>query len=295
MICSDDNYLYQTAVLIESLILNNKDKFFNIYIVGSDLKDEKLADLISKFEDEKCIRKIDYICILDSDIKEFQISGHISVAAYYRIIALNILPLDVERIMYLDCDIIVNGDIESVYNIDFGDKLIVASEDKKISKRFNDVYENLQLNITTRYFNSGVIVFNVLELRKNKDFEKQLMDIATDKKIVLRFHDQDVLNKYFHDDTIFVESKLYNQIVKEIKNKKEAEWVKKNSIIIHYADRRKPWKHDYVGYLDDLWWYYERKLDGDEKYNAYRKKHLLYKYIPFRLLRKVKRVFKKDI
>lgn len=295
MICTDNNYLYQTTVLIESLILNNKQLNFNIYIIGHDLESEKLNHLILKIKMMSSLVEINYINIEDEYTNKFQISGHISKAAYYRIIALKMLPDNVKRILYLDCDIIVNGNIQKLYNINFEGNLIAAAEDKKISRNFKDVYTNLNLNIENKYFNSGVILFNISELKKNGEFEEELMAIATDENIKLRFHDQDVLNKYFCNNVVFLETRYYNQIVKEIKNKKEANWVLNNSIIIHYADRRKPWKYNYIGYLDDLWWKYERKLEGDKEYKKYRKNHILYKYIPFRLLRKIKRIFIKDI
>lgn len=295
MICTDNNYLYQTSVLIKSLIINNNDKLFDIYIVGNDLENKELNNLINRFNGENSINQINYINVGVKNLNVFQVSGHISAAAYYRILALDMLPESVDRVLYLDCDIIVNGDIKNLYNIDFNDDLIAAAEDVKISKKFKDVYENLQLDNNERYFNSGVILFNVGELRKIDGFENQLMNIAMDKNIVLRFHDQDVLNKYFYKKTKFIDDKLYNQVVKGIKNRKEADWVCSNSIIIHYADRRKPWKYNYVGYLDDEWWKYEILLNGKENYNEYKKKHIIYRYIPFGILRKIKRIFKKDI
>jgi len=281
MLCTDKNYYRITKVLLHSIALTCTDKIV-CYLISDCLKNSDIKDI--KYNNIE----IKLIHIDSKNLRGFPVSGHISPAAYYRIMALKMLPESVERILYLDCDIIVNGNLKEIYSRDFGGAEIIACEDKKISKNIRSVYDALGMDYGIKYFNSGVLLFNVKKIRSNDNFEKDIFEFVRKNNKKLLFHDQDVLNYYFQGKVKYINSKKYNCIVKLIKNKKEAKWAACNSVIIHFADKRKPWNYNYVGYLEELWWRNAKRIYTKEEYLKFLRKHFIYKILPFRLLRKIK-------
>ena len=147
LICSDKNYIMPTAVLLKSLslnnrtILNNSDEDLtavksntsiytidnlniNVYILNSDLDDSDISNL-KHIVNERNLNIIS-LKVNEDDFKDLPVSGHISKSAYYRILASELLPETVDRVLYLDCDIIINGSIKELYFEDFEDNYLIA-------------------------------------------------------------------------------------------------------------------------------------------------------------------------
>lgn len=99
-----------------------------------------------------------------------------SIETYYRLMLMDILPDNIDRILYLDVDLIINGSVEEFYHVDFkGDEVIVADDSN--GKRSRDTFGSKQaemfkdmLDNGFRYFNAGVMLFNVQEIRKIHNF-----------------------------------------------------------------------------------------------------------------------------
>lgn len=293
LVCSDKNYIMPTAVLLKSLSFNicsnDKSKYkLTTYILNSDLSDGDIKN-IENIVNEKNI-KILSLKINEEDFKGLKVSGHISKSAYYRILASDVLPNNIDRVLYLDCDIIINGSIKDFYFQDFDGKALIACEDKVISHNDLEVYKNLNLDINDKYFNSGVILFNIELLRQIPDFKSKMFNFINANKENFIFHDQDILNGFFKDKVKFDDDFIYNNLVKWIRNRKELKEAYKNTVIFHYADRWKPWKYNYIGYCDDLFWKYACMAGYNEFYKEYKRKHFIYKFIPFNILRKIKRL-----
>lgn len=293
LVCSDKNYIMPTAVLIKSVAVNSATDFGNnynsitVYILNSDLTDSDIREISSRVNES-------YVNIISlkvnaDEFKELKVSGHISVATYYRMVASEILPKDVDRILYLDCDIIVNKSLHKLYNEDFNGSYLIACEDEVVSHKDVEVYSNLSFPLSETYFNAGVILFNIEEMRKIDGLKVKLFDFISDHDGKLKYHDQDILNGFFNGKVKFTSPFLYNNLVKWIKNKKALKESYEKTVVFHYADKWKPWKHNYIGYADDLFWKYACMVGYNDLCKEYKRKHIVYKYIPFNVLRKIKR------
>ncbi|MDR1952453.1 MAG: glycosyltransferase family 8 protein [Elusimicrobiota bacterium] len=221
----DDAYSKFCAVTIASILTHHKqtspqDKIHFFFLAGniSGENQKKLLEL-------RDIQDFDYTFInnIDNSIfKDIPIIGWNNYALCYRLLIPEILPDDVKKAIYLDCDIIVNIDIKDLWDIDIENYLLAA-----VSMNASTKHEGFE----DSYFNSGVIVFNNCALREF-NFEKKWRDYAANlpKETVLTFPDQDVLNYTVGKNALLLPQK-YNIIDENIGNAKG---------IIHYAGR-KPW------------------------------------------------------
>lgn len=293
LICSDKNYLMPTTVLLRSLYDNNHEvnnvKYsFDVYILNSDLSEDDINSLKNKNLQEMNIISLK---VNEEDFKDLKVSGHISKSAYYRILASEILPKDITRILYLDCDIIINGSIIDLYNHDLSGSFIAAAEDKVVSHKDIEVYDNLKFDMQDKYFNSGVILFNLEDIRKIDNFKQRIFSYIKENDSTFKFHDQDILNGFFKDKVSFVDDFKYNNLVKWLQNKSDLKRAYEEAVILHFADKWKPWKSDYIGYMDEIFWKYAVACGYENLYKKYKKKHFIRSFVPFNILRKIKREF----
>lgn len=248
IVCSTDRiYAPYCGIMLYSLLSNNRDnnKTIVVHILSDgidDLLKEKLL-LTCKDFDAKCI--FYDVKVEKLNLVKFRSKNPLSKAAYFRILLGSTLPSTVKKILYLDCDIIVDSNIYDLFSIDLSNYALAAVRDGD-EVPVNDEHR-AQLNFTdnTPYFNSGVILIN-LDFWRANEVEPALISFSTLDRFVY-FHDQDALN-YIFKDKWFELSPVWNKYnVRLLKNEmfhNEDDY--KSYLykpkIIHYASRYfKPW------------------------------------------------------
>lgn len=224
----------------------------------------------------------------------FKPIGRITVAAYYRFFIPKVLS-QYEKVLYVDCDVLFNGDVSSIFDMDLFAEENVLGVNKMI----------YQLAYICDYFNSGVLLFNVKQYLKENICEQCLEHMKTRKEDVDLF-DEAVLNDvccgkvknfYFiyNYQTFYLQFKQCIEITK-IKSIKDI-------VIIHYS--AKPWQTSSTP-LGNLWWKTVKKMPKDikkeiyEKYGQYQKQNDLYYYKYYfasplgKFIYKIKKKFKKN-
>ena len=180
---------------------------------------------------------------------------------YYRIFAPQLLPESVERILYLDSDLIVHNSVDELYNMSFeGNYFIACTQIRGFVTWLNRVRMGVGKNFY--YMNTGVMMMNVKALREVIEPEK-IFKFIKRNGWRMYLYDQDVLFKFYCDKISLIDPKIYNLSDRYItfynmrrpKHKIDADWVANNNVIIHYLGRNKPWKPKYKGILKD---YYHR-------------------------------------
>lgn len=264
---SDKNFINQVIITITSLYLNsNKNVKYNIYVLCNDVDLENQQKLKSYSKDNINIYTIDaqdYI----KDLPEFKNGNwHVNKSAIIKFY-LPIIFKDLDKILYLDSDILILKDLDELNNIDIKDYYISAVVDG-FTHIINKEYLLKHKIYNKVYFNSGVMLLNLKKMRENNITEK-LIDYRINNKTFCM--DQDALNfvmgakfkkldyKYNLQMTILEKNKfedfckIYNDC--SSKNKKE---IIKNACILHFADERKPWIFN-RGYYTKLYKYYYKK------------------------------------
>lgn len=291
LLSTDDNYVMPCTVLIES-ILENNDEGVSIFILYTNLSEENISNLRNDFINRKV--QLNFIYFDSEELINLPVSGHISKSAYLRLFFLRLLPLEIDRILYLDCDIIINGKLDELYYVELKEnEFIAACEDAVISHQYEPVYQNLDIPINEKYFNSGVVLFDIVKIRSKMNFETLLADTINQLSGKLVLHDQDILNYIFCHKVKFVSNNIYNLFTKEISSYREKRIAIKNTIIFHFADRIKPWDYKYKYLFSELFWEYAQKTRFSNCIYEYNKRRIIYKHIPFWKIRRIKRYVKK--
>jgi lipopolysaccharide biosynthesis glycosyltransferase len=195
----DDNYAMQLAVVIRSMLENFKsDRQLIIYVMDGGIKDINKRLIIKSLNSHHDRIKIEWLEVSDNlATKNFKISGHVSIATYFRLLIPDLLPQRYEKVIYLDSDIIVNYDISQLWDIDIGEKYLLAVQDLGIlnvsSPNGLIDYQNLGISPDAKYFNAGVLVINLKKWRSEGIAEK-IVDYLENNHDFVRFWDQDGLN-----------------------------------------------------------------------------------------------------
>lgn len=275
-LCHDEGYLKYAAVLLSSIIFNaerispqKKNKYkFVFHLLCDFLSDESKGYLpqIEKELSEHFECNIIYHQVNDSLFRKYKSWGFDGVntyAAYLRFLIPEILDKNVDKCVYLDCDMMCYGDLTELFDIDLGDAIMGVSPDeralmkvlefkgKKINRDFKHEYGKDEC-----YFNSGLLLMNLKQWRKENITDKCLEVL---NKYIVAFPDQDALNMALYDRVKFLPvSWNYNTIVKiSLLEQKEKIKYKSENLqkllldginsgsdkvnIYHYYGQPKPW------------------------------------------------------
>ncbi|EHL75925.1 MULTISPECIES: glycosyltransferase family 8 protein [Bacillus] len=248
------NYLPPLKVLLHSLFCNNKDESFSIYLLYSDIPDQDIKAL-----EQYIISKGHRFTPIFVDSKWFQdapVFRHYTSEMYYRLAAYQFLPEDVDRILYLDPDIVCINPITDFYWTDFENCLFVAAEHEHSAKMARAINKlRLRTPNAKGYFNTGVLLMNMASIRKEVNIE-EIYQFIEKNKLKLVLPDQDVLNALYWDKIKPADSLKYNydaryyELSKLIpKRKHSIDWIRRNTVLIHYCGKDKPWHKQYKNEL----------------------------------------------
>lgn len=249
LISVNSEYIDKAQTMLYSVYMHTKERV-DIYILNSSLTDSEIQSF-SEYLMAKCSMVVHEITIDDNIFDGFPI-GPLSKEAYYRVVAQYYLPQDLERILWLDADIIVMNDITSFYNMPFnGKKMIVCPDRCNNSDYVNKIKKKLGLSDDYVYFNSGVLLINLELLRAEKDQKELLYECRTiiDR---IEYHDQDLLNYLYSDSVGYEDWKVYNYQLLGI-NKISKEELNRIAIL-HYAGREKPWEYSHINSVSKYYW-----------------------------------------
>lgn len=229
---TDENYAKYCIVAVTSIKESQKDfDKINIFILSKSLS-SKTQKIFNDLNTEKF--KVNIINTSNIDVSNLQINlpreRVLPDSAYYRLIVADLLK-DCEKILYLDCDIIVKDSLLRLWQTDLSNHLFAAVKD--MSGEFFLKEMNAPEHKKS-YFNSGVLLINLKKWREENALEK-CKGFVRNPYIKPRFNDQDILNFAFEDDEILFIDKKWN--FQQYFPKKDFE----NCAIIHYVTKRKPW------------------------------------------------------
>ncbi len=292
MSCNSD-YALPLSVCLTSVFenLQNKPIKINAYILSGDLSEEskeKIGSLANIYNQN--------IFFINVDPSYFSSAPTLrwTKETYYRLLINELMPKNLDRILYLDCDIVANKPIDDFYEIDLGEFYLGALYEKdNVGPR-----KRLGLNANGPYFQTGVILLDVKKCNLILNYEnaEKVIQSLGDKLLVV---DQDVINvlfdgkikpidkKYNNTEITNFMGRNYNRLFNSI-DRKEIE----ETYIFHYACG-KPWNNLFPGSCEDIWYKYLKlspyKDLYTEKFNSIKYKllrtglvkFLFFKYVNF--------------
>ena len=247
----DKGFIQHGMVMLASLFMNNKDIHINLYVLHTsffpDLK--HIQDLEKKYD-----ANIYMVTVKAADLGNVKVDGHISIATYYRLLIGELLPQTCEKVMYLDCDMVIVGSLLPFWETEVSGDNIVAA----IPELESETKHLLGIKPDEEYFNAGVLLIDLKKWR-NVDMGRQLTQYLDGNRDKIKYWDQDVLNAVLINKWKIL-GKEWNYITRYIYPEKI------DPVIIHYAGQNKPWT---IGYEDPFGHYYFKYLKATPYYRKY--------------------------
>jgi lipopolysaccharide biosynthesis glycosyltransferase len=277
VVCAlDDRYIKPMAAMVCSLLSNlSIDCKLQLFIIDGGITAENRSKFAGRIDPAIC--QLNWLEISSASVqmmKRFKISSHLSIATYYRLLLADLLPGDLDKVIYLDCDLLIQGNLKELWQIDIGDHAVLAAQDLgvvKISDQYGLInYRELGISDNAKYFNAGVLVVN-LEKWRTESIGLQILEYLQTHRQYIRFHDQDGLNAILAGKWQAIDC-TWNQMPALRRNYKSWEdsplsreeyyQAMHRPQIIHFASSEKPWNslmhpHSrlYYYYLDQTAWH----------------------------------------
>lgn len=251
----DDGYIPFLAVTLQSLVDNSSSSNqYSIKILHTNVNEENKRK-ISKYQRENIdIEFVNLNCYVEKVKDKLFTRDYYTNTTYFRLFIPELYP-QYEKALYLDSDTVVLADIAELYNTDIGENLVAAAQEGVIQniKVYQDYVEKV-VGVASykRFFNAGVLLMNLNELRRFQFQEKILYLLSTVKYSVIQ--DEDYLNRMCKGRVKFVDS-TWNKMPIDIDNVKI-----ENIKLIHFNYVYKPWHFDNVLY-GEIFWEYAQKTE----------------------------------
>lgn len=259
----DDKYVPFLAVSLESLEENaSRDYKYEIKILhANNICEENQKKLNEKFKkDVFNIEFEDISSYVEMIASKLHTRDYYSKSTYYRLFIPNLYK-EYDKVLYLDSDIVVRGDISKLFNTELGNNLVGAIPDEFVQTT-PIIYDYVENHIPLgkgnhgKYFNAGILLMNSKRLREI-DFEGKFIDLLGKVKFQVA-QDQDYLNCICRGKVKYI-SPLWNKLPFPTKIYRE-----KDFKIIHYNLDLKPWQKDGILYEDEFWKYAKKSGFVDE-------------------------------
>lgn len=244
----DDKFVTQLATVLLSIKLNTNPTECHVYVLQKK-KLQRTAELA-----RVCDRLgMDYHPVLVDDqlFAKAPVTDRYPTTIYYRLLAHELLPQDLHKILYLDADILCINDLTSLYNTLLDDYLYASAIHTELTNT-TDVINKIRLQNfdADGYYNSGVLLMNLDNIRQQVD-SNDIFNYIRSHTHTLLLPDQDVLNALYGRYIKSVPDQFYNFDTRKGKiyetisfGQWTTDWVMRNTVILHYCGRDKPWLAD---------------------------------------------------
>ncbi|AXQ78640.1 glycosyltransferase family 8 protein [Streptococcus chenjunshii] len=257
----DDSYVDQFKVTLFSVWQNASVKDMAVYVLQKKL-------LQRNAEIHQFCQQLGFayfpVVIGEEAFKDAPTTDRYPETIYYRLLAHEYLPKELDRILYMDADILCLNDIVPLYHLDLSDKLFAAAShtsDTNIPELVNKL--RLRNFEAEGYFNSGVLLMN-LELNRQIVNHQDILAYIEKNSLLLFLPDQDILNALYGHKTLLIPDHIYNYDARynilyftRSSGQWDLDWVIKHTVFLHFCGRDKPWKKDYRGRYSALYKHYQ--------------------------------------
>lgn len=268
LLSSDDNYAQHLGATIYSLLSQNSDaESICIYVVDNGIEYSNKANL------ESIVEKYSNASIAWISFEKWKsqlklnMTWNISLSSYARLFVSEMLPETIDRVLYLDCDMIICESLQNLWSTDLHGMVLGAIQDS-IS---DGTKSSVGLLPNERYFNAGMLLIDLKKWREQHIGDKCLQFIS-DKNGAVVHHDQGVLNGVFRNQWECLPLKYNLMTIHYIYNCKqvmnyygehavfysedEIEGAKRKPVILHYTPSftTRPWVKNCKHPMKKMYW-----------------------------------------
>lgn len=259
LVTIDEGYAKPFRVLAKSAVVNNPDYEIVFVLAHSSVRPSVVRELQAYCE--RIGTTLLPVAIDGEVLREAPSTRRYPHEVYYRLLAPHVLPESIERVIYLDCDMLVIGSLAPLWEIDLHGMAYAAASHSGENGLVNRMNQ-LRLKTTHEYFNTGVLLMDLDRARKLMTAERLIeCTEALGRRIILP--DQDVFNVLCGECCVPIDEELWNydaynyaRYLTASHGEHDVDWVMENASVLHFCWPHKPWKVPYAGRFGSLYKHY---------------------------------------
>lgn len=265
----DHNYVDHCAVVLMSVAKNNKDTDVCFHIVSQDLTadDEQILNHIAI--GEGC--KTSFYKVSDTLLETYHLQWgkkRLSMSVYYRCVLASVLPLSVEKVIYMDCDVVVIDSLQALWECELKGLAVAGVQD--LIHTPDEYFNRLRYDKSYGYFNGGVLVLNLAYWREN-DVENRCKRYFREYRDRIVRNDQDIMNAVLYKEKLMVGMRWNVQadfyLAKHYRHPADCKTcvrIISNPAIIHFSYRKKPWLYNCDHPMRNHFFHYQQFTPYDD-------------------------------
>jgi lipopolysaccharide biosynthesis glycosyltransferase len=193
---TDDRYVQPLAVMLQSVLTNlSVSRTIDVYVIDGGIEPGNKRDLVKLWDPDR--GTVNWLPAKASQFSGLPLWGRMPVATYYKLLITELLPPALSKTIWLDCDLVVTGDLAELWDMDLAGRHALAVQDPGVpfvsSRDGVACHQQLGLAKHAKYFNAGVMVVN-LDLWRSDDIPGRVMEYLRTYGDSVVFWDQEGLN-----------------------------------------------------------------------------------------------------
>lgn len=264
LVTFDQNYIAPFKVMLKSLLMNNPGETVRIWLLHSAIPKKELDEL-----QEHCsFHGVPMTAVL-VDRSLFQnapITSRYPQEMYYRLISTQLLPKSLNKVLYLDIDLLVINPLRPLWEMPLDDYTFAAASHTDPNGMVNGINQ-IRLNTQHDYYNTGVMLIN-LERARSLICLEEIFRFVEDHKLELILPDQDVFNTIYGHQTLPLDDAVWNYDARNFalyllrsSGVYDLNWIMKNTAILHFCGKSKPWSTNVPKIFTALYAHYANLAD----------------------------------
>ena len=248
----DDNFVKFTLVSLYSIKKNASTAFdYKIYVLHTGITGRMMNLLYDLADEHFSVVFRDVTEYLKSISDKLPLRDYYSKTTYYRLYIAELYP-EYSKVIYIDSDTVVQGDISELYNTDIGDCFVGACHEQAMvqTEEFGKYVESVVGINRHNFFNAGLLLINCDEFRAHLVLDKFIHYLNTYNFVVTQ--DEDYLNLICKDHVYWLDQRWNTEVFGEIPYPPE------EAKMIHYIMVNKPWHYDDCR-MGDIFWAYAKE------------------------------------
>ena len=256
----DENYLPHLRVMLGSLLRNSPGEY-RVHLIHRSMPEEALEGLARWLAERGCALVPHQVP--HSLFAEAPVTKRYPQEMYYRLLAGEILPPEVETVLYLDPDILIINPVTPLWDLDCRGKTFAAAAHTGKTELANDI-NRIRLGTEGKYFNSGVMRMD-LKLARERVRPEEIFRFVREHPEKLLLPDQDVLNSLYGSDIFELDDAVWNYDARRYSSyllrsggAADTNWVMAHTAVLHVCGSAKPWKPRYPYRFGVLYQHYQQ-------------------------------------
>ncbi len=268
LVTFDKNYIEPFRVMLKSLSISNPRETFRIWLLHSAIPDGELRALAGYCAAHRMT--LTPVQVDPSIFENAPVSRRYPKEMYYRLLAPILLPEELERVLYLDPDILVINPIRPLWETRLGEAVFAAASHSGIFEFINGV-NRVRLKEDHDYFNTGVLLMDLARAREVVS-PTDIFQCVCDQAELLVLPDQDVFNLLYGARTLQVDDNIWNYDTRyysayrlRSEGKCDIGWVMENTVFLHFCGKQKPWRAKSFHRFSMLYKHYMNLVQSEDR------------------------------